>query len=82
MERRRFIKTACLTGLSLNLSLVASCKSTPKAYQAIKQNNGFICPCHGARFNKQSHVIKGPATKNLATFATNVSTEFIIIHTP
>lgn len=42
---------------------------------------GFICPCHGARFNKEGKVTKGPATKNLTTFETSLNDEFIIIHT-
>jgi len=133
MKRRKFVKTLCLTGLTLNL--IAGCKSTSKAFQATLQNNslripksafsdqdtltiayqhefiglvrlnekhyaasllncthmgctveasndGFVCPCHGARFDKEGHVIKGPATKDLAKFVTSVSAEFIIIHIP
>jgi len=135
MKRRKFVKTVCLTGLILNLNLLAGCKSTAKAFQATQQNNslripksafaeqdtltvtyenefiglvklndqhyaasllncthmgctveasddGFVCPCHGARFNKEGHVIKGPATTNLATFVTSVTVEFIFIHLP
>ncbi|MFP4298018.1 MAG: FAD-dependent oxidoreductase [Spirulinaceae cyanobacterium] len=34
-----------------------------------RQENGeFICPCHGARYNRQGEVVSGPAKRDLARF--------------
>ena len=31
-------------------------------------SEGFTCPCHGSRYNKDGILLKGPATKNLPHF--------------
>lgn len=40
----------------------------------------FVCPCHGARFNHDGEVIKGPATENLSQFVTSMDSQFVFIH--
>jgi len=30
-----------------------------------ENGDGFTCPCHGSRYNKNGVLLKGPATKNL-----------------
>lgn len=42
----------------------------------------FICPCHGAKFSTNGHVIKGPAQKNLTQFTVTSNREFVIVHLP
>ncbi|MGB2739933.1 MAG: Rieske 2Fe-2S domain-containing protein [Cognaticolwellia sp.] len=41
---------------------------------------GFICPCHGARFDQLGQVTKGPAEKDLTRFMTSSNKQFITIH--
>ncbi len=41
--------------------------------------NGFICPCHGARFDKLGQVTKGPAEENLVSYITSTDQQFVYI---
>jgi cytochrome b6-f complex iron-sulfur subunit len=41
----------------------------------------FVCPCHGARFNENGQVIRGPATRNLLGFNTRNFDDIVIIDT-
>lgn len=43
-------------------------------------DTGFICPCHGARFDQLGQVTKGPAEKDLTRFMTSTNKQFITIH--
>jgi Rieske Fe-S protein len=38
-------------------------------------NHTIFCKCHGSRFTEDGKVTKGPATRDLPTFATTVSQE-------
>lgn len=41
-----------------------------------KQENGtFLCPCHGALYDSQGKVLKGPATRNLSAYQIQRKTE-------
>ncbi len=42
--------------------------------------DGFICPCHGARFDQQGQVTKGPAEENLTRYITSTDHQFVYIH--
>ena len=41
---------------------------------------GFICPCHGARFDALGQVKKGPTEQNLTRFITSTNSQSVIIH--
>jgi Rieske Fe-S protein len=42
----------------------------------------FICPCHGARFDKQGNVLRGPANVNLMSFLTSADEQAVYVHLP
>lgn len=44
------------------------------------EENGFICPCHGARFDNVGQVTKGPAEENLTRFITSTDQQFVYVH--
>jgi len=33
-----------------------------------KEGEGFTCPCHGSRYNKDGRLLKGPANKDLIRY--------------
>jgi cytochrome b6-f complex iron-sulfur subunit len=53
---------------------------THKGCDISHSNNGYICPCHGARFSHMGEVIKGPAEKNLARYHTTSDDKYVYVH--
>ena len=43
-------------------------KCTHQQCETAPDESGYICPCHGARYDKHGKVIKGPAENNLTRF--------------
>jgi isorenieratene synthase len=50
------------------LALTCTHQGCTVAQQA---NGTFLCPCHGAQYNEEGKVIRGPARKDLAQFNVN-----------
>lgn len=42
-------------------------------------DEGFICPCHGARYSLSGQVVKGPAKVSLKTFAVSQANGQLLI---
>jgi cytochrome b6-f complex iron-sulfur subunit len=45
------------------------------------QSQTFECPCHGSQYNTSGSVLKGPATRALAQFATSFANNVLTIAT-
>jgi Rieske Fe-S protein len=39
----------------------------------------LVCPCHGSTYDREGHVLKGPAERALQRFATRVETGELVI---
>jgi cytochrome b6-f complex iron-sulfur subunit len=44
-----------------------------------KSQEKFICPCHGAQFSATGQKLKGPAGKNLPTYATQMEGDTVLV---
>jgi cytochrome b6-f complex iron-sulfur subunit len=43
---------------------------------------GFLCPCHGSRYDREGTIVRGPALKSLQRLRTEISTDGrLIVHT-
>lgn len=65
---------------SLNSYSAAQLTCTHMGCGIEADDNGFICPCHGARFTKLGKVVKGPAKTNLTRFITSSDDNNIYVH--
>lgn len=57
-------------------------KCTHMGCRVEKSTNGYICPCHGARFSDEGKVTKGPALKDLVSYPTRSDELNIYIQVP
>jgi Rieske Fe-S protein len=62
-------------------NFAASLLTCPHRGCAVALNSdGFICPCHGARFDNLGQVTKGPAEENLTRYVTSTDQQFVYVH--
>ena len=44
-----------------------------------KGQQKFVCPCHGAQFSATGEKLKGPANRNLPTYATQMEGDTVFV---
>lgn len=66
------------TGEAAFTALTATCTHEACTITG-RQNDSFVCPCHGSRFSNAGAVLNGPATRSLPQFATQVSGDVLMI---
>jgi cytochrome b6-f complex iron-sulfur subunit len=72
-------KPIIVTRKDENTVLAVSSKCTHMGCEVAPKDGKFICPCHGATFEIDGTVVKGPAKKNLEVFKAEVDNETISI---
>lgn len=55
------------------LAVSAACTHQGTIVNYVGGSNNFVCPNHGAEYNNDGNVTKGPATKNLTKYNTTLS---------
>lgn len=45
------------------------------------QNQDYVCPCHGSRYNTAGQVLSGPAPRSLAQFASAFANNLLTVTT-
>jgi len=61
-------------------AVLLKCSHMGCAIDVNRNDMGFICPCHGAKFSPHGEVVKGPAQEPLKQFITSSNNEFVIVH--
>ena len=69
-----------ITKLDGNTFVASLLTCTHQGCAVSVEENGFICPCHGARFDNVGQVTKGPAEENLTRFNTSTDQQFVYVH--
>jgi cytochrome b6-f complex iron-sulfur subunit len=66
------------TGATTFAALTATCTHEACTITG-RQNETFVCPCHGSRFSNSGAVLNGPATRALTPFATTFENDTLTI---
>lgn len=66
--------------LSKNNYAASLMNCTHRGCAIAHDEQGYVCPCHGARFDQQGRVKKGPAKQNLVTYITSSDENNVYIH--
>jgi cytochrome b6-f complex iron-sulfur subunit len=66
------------TGEAAFVALTATCTHEACTITG-RQNDAFVCPCHGSRFSNTGAVLNGPATRALPQFAAQLSGDVLTI---
>ena len=61
-------------------AVLLNCTHMGCAVDINNSENGFVCPCHGAKFSTNGEVLKGPAKDNLQQFQVSSNSEYVIVH--
>lgn len=78
--RSRRADILVLTGICTHLGCIPDLKSADAAVLGGRMLSGFVCPCHGSRFDAAGRVLKGsPAPTNLAVPPYYFDSESILI---
>ena len=62
-------------------ALTAVCTHEQNIVTGFENNNTFVCPAHGSRYNTSGGVVQGPATRALREFPTQFTNNVLTITT-